>query len=107
MHDVTVETPAHSATQAVPKRAALRARFRFLDRGFAVLAILYLCSLPFVAHRMTASDAIEYYVYDRSLYFDHNLDFTNDYQGFYDRNPTGLAQFKEGFIDKRNPAGHA
>jgi hypothetical protein len=63
--------------------------------------------LPFVAHRMTASDAIEYYVYDRSLYFDHNLDFTNDYQGFYDRNPTGLAQFKEGFIDKRNPAGHA
>ncbi len=56
---------------------------------------------------MTASDAIEYYSYDRSLYFDHDLDFTNDYQGFYDRNPKGLANFKAGFIDKRNPSGHA
>jgi hypothetical protein len=107
MHDATVEAPARPAMPPPPEGAPLRARFRFLDRGGAVLAILFLCSLPFVAHRMTASDAIEYYVYDRSLYFDHNLDFINDYQGFYDRNPTGLTQFKEGFIDKRNPVGHA
>ena len=107
MHDVTVEISARDAIQTGRAAQTVRARLRFIERGFAVLLILYLCSLPFVAHRMTASDAIEYYVYDRSLYFDHNLDFVNDYQGFYDRNPTGLAQFKEGFIDKRNPSGNA
>ncbi len=78
-----------------------------VDRGLAVLCILYVLSLPFVAHRMTASDAIEYYVYDRSLYFDHDLDFFNDYQGFYDRNPKSLEAFKAGFLDKTNPVGHA
>ncbi len=107
MHDTMVETRARDAAPVTRTRTMLRARLRFIDRGFAVLAILYLCSLPFVAHRMTASDAIEYYVYDRSLYFDHNLDFVNDYQGFYDRNPKGLANFKAGFIDKRNPSGKA
>lgn len=107
MHEATVETRANDAAPATRARAGWRVRFRSIDRGFAVLAILYLCSLPFVAHRMTASDAIEYYVYDRSLYFDHNLDFVNDYQGFYDRNPKGLANFKAGFIDKRNPSGKA
>jgi hypothetical protein len=69
--------------------------------------MLYVLSLPFVAHRMTASDAIEYYVYDRSLYFDHDLNFFNDYQGFYDRSPKSLEQFREGFLEKTNPAGHA
>lgn len=85
----------------------LRAWWSAVDRGLAILVILYACSLPLVAHRITASDAIEYYVYDRSLYFDHDLDFTNDYAGFYARNPKGLESFKEGFIDKRNPVGNA
>jgi len=107
MRDLILRPTARDAPSNDREPASLRARLRLLDRGFAVLAILYLCTLPFVAHRMTASDAIEYYVYDRSLYFDHDLNFTNDYQGFYDRNPQGLAQFKVGFIDKRNPAGHA
>ncbi|MCA1668629.1 MAG: glycosyltransferase family 39 protein [Thermomicrobia bacterium] len=107
MHEVTLEPRVRDAAPDFRVRARWRARLRFLDRGFAVLAILYLCSLPFVAHRMTASDAIEYYVYDRSLYFDHDLNFTNDYQGFYDRNPKGLADFKAGFIEKRNPVGNA
>ena len=107
MHEAMVETRASDAPPGRRARILPRARLRFIDRGCTVLAILYLCSLPFVAHRMTASDAIEYYVYDRSLYFDHNLDFVNDYQGFYDRNPKGLANFKAGFIDKRNPSGKA
>lgn len=85
----------------------VRAWWRGVDRGLAILVILFACSLPLVAHRMTASDAIEYYAYDRSIYFDHDLDFTNDYQGFYARNPDGLEKFREGFIDKRNPAGNA
>lgn len=100
-----VEHPSLATERSVASR--VRSWWSRADRGFAILAILYLCSLPLVAHRMTASDAIEYYVYDRSVYFDHDLDFTNDYQGFYDRNPQALAKFKEGYIDKRNPAGNA
>ncbi|MHB8648214.1 MAG: ArnT family glycosyltransferase [Thermomicrobiales bacterium] len=107
MRNLTLESPTSDSPAHASAHTRLPARLRFLDRGFLILAILYLCSLPFVAHRMTASDAIEYYVYDRSLYFDHDLNFTNDYQGFYDRNPKGLETFKAGFIDKRNPAGNA
>ncbi len=107
MHEATVETEVRRPVPETKAQMPLRTMMRFLDRGLLALLILYLCSLPFVAHRITASDAIEYYAYDRSVYFDHDLDFTNDYQGFYDRNPKGLANFKAGFIDKRNPSGHA
>lgn len=100
------EARAQSGAAGAPTHR-LRAWWATIDHGLAILIILYACSLPLVAHRMTASDAIEYYVYDRSLYFDRDLDFTNDYQGFYDRNPDGLEKFKEGFIDKRNPHGKA
>lgn len=92
---------------AVAPMSRVRSWWSAVDRRLAILVILYACSLPLVAHRITASDAIEYYVYDRSLYFDHDLDFTNDYQGFYERNPKGLEKFKEGFINKRNPHGKA
>lgn len=107
MHELTLETDVHEPIPDAQARSSRRKRLRVLDRGLLALMILYLCSLPFVAHRMTASDAIEYYAYDRSLYFDGDLDFTNDYQGFYDRNPKGLANFKAGFIDKRSPSGRA
>ena len=107
MNELAFETRTGDDATSIEAKATVRSRLRRLDRAFAVLAILYLCSLPFVTHRMTASDAIEYYVYDRSIYFDHDLNFINDYQGFYDRNPTGLTNFKAGFIDKRNPSGNA
>lgn len=107
MTELTLDTDVRKPVPDAHVRTSLRKRTRLLDRGLLALMILYLCSLPFVTHRMTASDAIEYYSYDRSLYFDGDLDFTNDYQGFYDRNPKGLANFKAGFIDKRNPSGHA
>jgi hypothetical protein len=95
------------ATRRAPSAGRLGAWWAHADHGLVILCILYVLSLPFVAHRMTASDAIEYYAYDRSLYFDHDLNFFNDYQGFYDRNPKALEKFKEGFLDKTNPAGHA
>ncbi len=71
---------------------------RVADRGLVVLIALYALSLPLVTHRITASDAIEYYSYDRSLYFDHDLNFFNDYQGFIDRDPKGLAGFRQPFL---------
>jgi hypothetical protein len=105
MGSVGIREHASVQPNASPRTGRVARWWRAVDHGLAILCLLYLVSLPLVSHRMTASDAIEYYVYDRSIYFDADLDFTNDYQGFYDRNPNGLTKFKEGFIDRRNPSG--
>ena len=97
MNRVTVKQRA--IAPATPnRRAGWRAWWAKADHGLVVLIALYVLSLPFVTHRITASDAIEYYSYDRSLYFDHDLNFFNDYQGFIDRNPRGLAGFRQPFL---------
>jgi hypothetical protein len=54
-----------------------------------VLTLLFLISLPAVTPRLYASDEIEYFAYLRSVYFDRDLSFDNDYRYFYDR---GIAQ---------------
>ena len=43
-------------------------------------AALLLLGLPLVTTRIYASDEIKYFAYLHSLSFDHDLDFTNDYQ---------------------------
>lgn len=97
MNRVAVEQRAIAPVEP-NRRAGWRAWWAKADRGLVVLIALYVLSLPFVTHRITASDAIEYYSYDRSLYFDHDLNFFNDYQGFIDRNPRGLAGFRQPFL---------
>src|SRR5688572_20759820 len=56
---------------------------------WAALTLLFLVSLPAVTTRLYASDEIEYFVYLRSVYFDRDLSFDNDYRYFYER---GIAQ---------------
>ena len=56
---------------------------------WAVLTLLFLISLPAVTTRFYASDEIEYFAYLRSLYFDRDLSFDNEYRYFYER---GIAQ---------------
>ncbi len=97
-----VASPITAAPNDAPVYRTARGRWRAwwatADRGFVILLVLYVLSLPLVTHRITASDAIEYYSYDRSVYFDHDLNFFNDYQGFVDRNPKGLAGFRQPFL---------
>ena len=52
---------------------------------WAVLTLLFLISLPAVTTRLYASDEIEYFAYLRSLYFDRDLSFDNEYRYFYDQ----------------------
>ena len=73
---------------------------------WVVLAIVFLVSLPAVTTRLYASDEIEYFAYLRSLYFDHDLQFENEYRYFYDRNIARAHSFKETFIDFVTPTGH-
>ena len=72
---------------------------------WAVLTLLFLLSLPAVTTRLYASDEIEYFAYLRSLYFDRDLSFDNEYRYFYDRNIARAHFFKETFLDFATPTG--
>ncbi len=73
------------------------------DRGTVVLVLIFLASLPAVTPRIYATDEIEYFSYLRSLWFDHDLNFENEYLQFYSSDPVKYAQFKRDLLDKRMP----
>ncbi len=72
---------------------------------WVVLTLLFVISLPAVTSRLYASDEIEYFAYLRSLYFDQDLSFDNEYRYFYDRNIARAHFFKETFLDFATPTG--
>jgi hypothetical protein len=57
------------------------------DRALVALLALFAVVLPFVTHRIYASDEIQYFAYTHSLFFDRDLDFGNEYMHFYASNP--------------------
>jgi hypothetical protein len=65
--------------------------------------VLFLLTLPLVTPRIRGADEIEYFAYLRSLVFDADLDFGNEYQHFVDGNPEGLAGFRQTFLERREP----
>jgi hypothetical protein len=67
-----------------------------------LIAILFL-SLFLVTPKIRGADEIEYFSYLHSIFFDHDLEFGNEYQYFYDRDPAGLAGFKGTFLERREP----
>jgi hypothetical protein len=68
-----------------------------------VLLLTFVLTLPLVTPRVRASDEIEYFAYLRSIVFDRDLDFQNEYQYFYDQNPQGLAGFHHTFLELADP----
>lgn len=72
-----------------------------------ILVLVFLLTLPLVTTRIRGADEIEYFSHLRSLAFDSDLEFGNEYEHFYRRDPTGLAGFKSTFLDRREPATHA
>lgn len=52
------------------------------DPGLLVLLVLFLALLPLSTPRIYATDEVQYFVYLRSLYFDRDLDFSNEYAYF-------------------------
>lgn len=74
-----------------------------MSPGRRALIVLFVLTLPLVTPRIRAADEIEYYSSLRSLVLDGDLEFGNEYQHFYDRDPGGLAGFKETFLDRREP----
>ena len=69
------------------------------------LIVAFVVSLPAVTVRFYASDEIEYFAYLRSMWFDGDLSFDNEYRYFYDR---GIARgwgFKETFLGGTTATG--
>jgi hypothetical protein len=73
-------------------------------RGRLGLVLLFVLTLPLVTLRVRGADEIEYFSYLRSLAFDRDLDFANEYAHFVARDPEGLAGFRATFLDRREPA---
>src|SRR3954463_11379598 len=60
----------------------LHSQFFRRDRGQLLIIALFLLLLPFSLRRIYATDEVQYFAYVHSVYFDHDLDFRNEYEHF-------------------------
>jgi hypothetical protein len=74
-------------------------------RQWIFLVCLFLLSLPAVTTRIYSSDEIQYFAYLRSIWFDRDLSFENEYRHFYDRGIAKSAGFHETFLERTTDTG--
>jgi len=74
-------------------------------REVVVLTLLFVASLPAVTARLYSSDEVQYYSYLRSLWFDRDVSFENEYQYFYDHRIAQSADFHRTFLEFDTPTG--
>jgi hypothetical protein len=74
-------------------------------RELLVLVSAFVLSLPAVTPRIYASDEIQYFSYLRSLWFDHDVSFENEYQYFFDRDIGRGEGFHATFLEQYTEAG--
>jgi hypothetical protein len=77
----------------------------YVDRRvIAALVLLFLVSLSAVTPRLYAADEVEYFAFLRSLWFDHDLSFDNEYRHFSDSGVVG-PDFRETFLGLTSETG--
>jgi hypothetical protein len=74
-------------------------------REAVFLIVLFIASLPAVTARLYSSDEVQYFSYLRSLWFDHDVSFENEYQYFYDHQIAQSADFHRTFLELETAAG--
>src|SRR5690348_2957886 len=74
-------------------------------RGWAIIVLLFVVSLPAVTPRLYAGDEIEYFAFLRSVWFDHDLSFENEYRYFYDRGIARGFGFHQTFLEQTSETG--
>jgi hypothetical protein len=74
-------------------------------RELLLLTCAFVLSLPAVTPRIYASDEIQYFSYLRSLWFDHDVSFENEYQYFYGLNIGRGEGFHATFLEQSTDAG--
>jgi hypothetical protein len=70
-----------------------------------LLVCVFLLSLPAVTPRLYSSDEVQYFAYLRSLWFDHDLSFENEYLHFYDAGVARSEGFHETFLERTTDTG--
>jgi len=79
---------------------------RPVDTGLPwALLLVFVLSLPAVTTRIYASDEVQYFAYLRSLYFDRDVSFQNEYQHFYDIGIARAEGFHETFLERQTETG--
>ncbi len=76
-----------------------------MSRRAWLLVLLFIVSLPAVTSRLYASDEIEYFSFLRSLWFDRDLSFDNEYRLFLDNGIARGPGFRETFLEMSTPTG--
>lgn len=71
--------------------------------GRKALVALFVLTLPLVTPKIRGADEIQYYSHLRSLAFDRDLDFEDEYRWFVAHDEKGLAAFQETFLERREP----
>jgi hypothetical protein len=97
---LSIETQAE--VEGRPVEAARRPRW-WHDRALVALLALFVVLLPLVTQRIYASDEIKYFAYTHSLFFDHDLDFSNDYLHWYNVDPVKFQAIKDDLYNTREP----
>ncbi len=72
--------------------------------GRPALILLFILTLPLVTPKIRGADEIQYFSHLRSMAFDRDVDFENEYRWFVAHDPSGLAAFRETFLDRREAA---
>ncbi len=70
-----------------------------------ILLLVFLVSLPAVTTRIYASDEVQYFAYLRSLWFDRDVSFENEYRHFYDAGIARSQNFHETFLGRTTETG--
>src|SRR6266542_1316807 len=74
-------------------------------RETVFLIVLFIASLPAVTTRLYSSDEVQYFSYLRSLWFDHDVSFENEYEYFYDHRIAQSADFHRTFLEIETATG--
>lgn len=74
-------------------------------RELLAFVAAFLLLLPLVTTRLYASDEVEYFAWLRSLAFDRDVSFENEYQHFYDANVARTPDFHETFLERTTEIG--
>jgi hypothetical protein len=74
-------------------------------RWIALLVLVAALSMPGVTTRLYASDEVEAFSFLRSLWFDHDLSFDNEYRHFYDSGVVADDGFRTTFLEFTTETG--
>lgn len=96
--------PAREAARPQTFTSRVRSTAAYLsNRPLLLLLALFVLLAPLATRRIYASDEIKYYAYTHSLFFDGDLDFTNDYQHWVDVDPVKFEKIKTDLLETREP----